>query len=548
MFTKGILVKRSRIGLSLIAMAAAGALALTGCSSSGDDKGGDAKGDAAAIITVNGSEPESGLIPSDTNEVGGGRILDVMYAGLYYYDAKGEPQPDVAESVESSDSKVYTIKIKADQKFTNGDPVDAESFVNAWNDAAKFSNARKNASWFSNIEGFDDTKDAELTGLKVVDPTTFTVTLKSAQSDFPLQLGYSSFYPVPKSAFDADGNITKDYGQNPIGNGPYKVADDGWTHKVKIEMVKNDEYKGDREAKNGGLSIVFYDSYDAAYADLLGGNLDVLDQIPETAFANYKDDLGERWINQPAAIFQSFTIPERLDHFAGEEGLLRREAISLAINRPQITDKIFYDTRTPAVDWSSPVINGFSDSLKGKEVLDYDPEKAKELWAKADAISPWTGKFQIAYNADGGHQAWVDAVSNDLKNTLGIDASGAPNPLFGDFRQTITDRSIQTAFRSGWQGDYPGLSNFLLPLYKTGASSNDGDYSSADVDKLLDEGVAAKSVDEANEKFHAAEEILFKDLPAIPLWYQNAVSGYSEAVSNVTIGWNSVPLYYEITK
>lgn len=538
-------MKRSRIGLGLVALAAAGALALSGCASG---SGGSGSGGGSGIITANGSEPESGLIPSDTNEVGGGKILDSIFAGLFYYDADGNPVKDLAESVDTTDSKVFTIKIKSGEKFTNGEDVTANSFVDAWNDAAKLSNARKNASWFSNIEGFSDTEDAALSGLKVIDDTTFEVTLKAPQSDFPLQLGYSAFYPLPASAFDEDGNVTKEFGQNPIGNGPYKVAEDGWTHKVKIDLVKNDDYKGDRAPKNDGVTITFYDDAGAAYADLQGGNLDVLDQLPDSALTTFQDDLGDRAVNQPAAIFQSFTIPERLEHFAGEEGQLRREAISLSINREQITDKIFSKTRTPAVDWSSPVINGYAEDLDGNEVLKYDPEKAKELWAEADKISPWSGSFQIAYNADGGHQGWVDAVSNDIKNTLGIDASGAPNPLFGDFRQSITDRSIQTAFRSGWQADYPGLYNFLGPLYQTGASSNDGDYSSAEVDGLLNEGLSASDVDAANDKFHQAETVLFKDLPAIPLWYQNAVGGYSENVDNVTFGWNSVPLYYEITK
>lgn len=543
-------MKRTRIGLGLIALAAAGSLALAGCSSSstGGDKGSTPKGDASAIITANGSEPESGLIPSDTNEVGGGKILDAIFAGLVYYDAKGKPQNDVAESIDTKDSKVFTIKLKADQKFTNGDPVDADSFVNAWNDAAKLSNARKNSSWFSNIEGFDDKKDAKLSGLKVVDPTTFEVTLKAAQSDFPLQLGYSSFYPLPKSAFDAKGNVTKEFGQNPIGNGPYKVAANGWVHKQKIDLVKNDEYKGDRAPKNGGVTIKFYDSQDAAYADLQGGHLDVLDAIPDSGLAPFQTDLGDRAVNQPAAIFQSFTIPSRLPHFSGKEGELRRAAISMSINRDQITDKIFYKTRTTATDWSSPVIDGYSKNLKGGDVLKYDPKKAKELWAEADKISKWSGKFQIGYNADGGHQGWVDAVTNDIKNSLGIDASGAPNPLFGDFRQSITDRKIQTAFRSGWQGDYPGLYNFLAPLYKTGASSNDGDYSNPEFDKLLEEGLAEKDVKAANDKFHQAQEVLNKDLPAIPLWYSNVSGGYGTGVENVTFGWNSVPLYYEITK
>src|SRR5690606_39788826 len=54
--------------------------------------------------------------------------------------------------------------------------------------------------------------------------------------------------------------------------------------------------------------------------------------------------------------------------------------------------------------------------------------------------------------------------------------------------------------------------------------------------------------DEANELFTQAQEVLLKDLPAIPLWYQNAVGGWSENVDNVEFGWNSVPLFEEITK
>ncbi|PKQ14801.1 MAG: ABC transporter substrate-binding protein, partial [Actinobacteria bacterium HGW-Actinobacteria-8] len=212
------------------------------------------------------------------------------------------------------------------------------------------------------------------------------------------------------------------------------------------------------------------------------------------------------------------------------------------------TDVIFQSTRTPASDFTSPVISGWSDSIPGSEVLEYNPDKAVELWAEADAISPWTGTFKIGYNADGGHQGWVDAVINSIKNTLGIDAEGNPYPTFGEFRTDITGRVIDSAFRTGWQADYPSLFNFLGPIYGTGAGSNDGDYSSAEFDALLKEGSAMTDTDEANATFQKAQEILFKDLPAIPLWYSNVTGGYADTVDNVVFDWHSVPLYYEITK
>ncbi|GGR21900.1 MULTISPECIES: ABC transporter substrate-binding protein [Agromyces] len=538
-------MKIKRIGVAAIALAAAGALTLTGCTSGSPSSSG-AAGDSSAIITTNGSEPQNPLIPTNTNEVGGGKILDAIFAGLVYYDAKGAVHNDVAESIESDDAQNYTIKIKPDLKFTNGDPVNAESFVKAWNYGAALDNAQLSSYFFGDIEGFSlDENRPELSGLKVVDDLTFTVALVQPESDFPLSLGYSAFYPLPESAWeDLDA-----FGENPVGNGPYMLDGEGaWKHNEEISLVTNPDYDGPRKAQNGGLDIIFYASQDASYADLQGGNVDVVDQIPEAALASYADEFPDRSVNQAAAIFQSFTIPARLPHFSGEEGQLRRAAISMAINREEITDVIFEGTRTPAHDFTSPVIDGYSEDVPGSEVLEFNPEKAKELWAQADAIAPWSGTFQIAYNADGGHQGWVDAVSNQLKNNLGIDASGNPYPTFAEARTEITNRTIQTAFRSGWQADYPALFNFLGPLYGTGAGSNDGDYSNPEVDALLKEGRAETDIDAANEKFQQVQEILFKDLPAVPLWYSNVNGAWNDTVDNVEFGWNSVPLYYQITK
>ncbi|MCD1571911.1 peptide ABC transporter substrate-binding protein [Agromyces mediolanus] len=538
-------MKIKRIGVAAIALAAAGALTLTGCTSGSPSSSG-AAGDSSAIITTNGSEPQNPLIPTNTNEVGGGKILDAIFAGLVYYDAKGAVHNDVAESIESDDAQNYTIKIKPDLKFTNGDPVNAESFVKAWNYGAALDNAQLSSYFFGDIEGFSlDENRPELSGLKVVDDLTFTVALVQPESDFPLSLGYSAFYPLPESAWED----LEAFGENPVGNGPYMLDGEGaWKHNEEISLVTNPDYDGPRKAQNGGLDIIFYASQDASYADLQGGNVDVVDQIPEAALASYADEFPDRSVNQAAAIFQSFTIPARLPHFSGEEGQLRRAAISMAINREEITDVIFEGTRTPAHDFTSPVIDGYSEDVPGSEVLEFNPEKAKELWAQADAIAPWSGTFQIAYNADGGHQGWVDAVSNQLKNNLGIDASGNPYPTFAEARTEITNRTIQTAFRSGWQADYPALFNFLGPLYGTGAGSNDGDYSNPEVDALLKEGRAETDIDAANEKFQQVQEILFKDLPAVPLWYSNVNGAWNDTVDNVEFGWNSVPLYYQITK
>lgn len=523
------------------------ALGLTACSSGGaasdSSASGAAEGSSTAVITTNGSEPQNPLIPANTNETGGGKILDLIFAGLVYYDAKGATHMEMAESIEpNEDASVWTVKLKKGQKFSDGTEVQAHNFIEAWKMGAK--EAMLSSYFYAPIQGADEEGAGDLTGLQEIDDYTFTIALKEPTADWSQRLGYSAYAPLPDStlADPATG------GEKPIGNGPYMVAENGWEHNAQIKLIPNPEYKGDNVAKNGGVNIIFYASQDAAYQDLLGHNLDVLDAIPDSAFATYESELEGRSVNQAAAIFQSFAIPTKLEHFSGDEGKLRRQALSYAIDRDTITETIFAGTRTPAKDFTSPVVDGYNDAVAGSEVLSYNPEKAKELWAEADKISPWSGTFTIGYNSDGGHQAWVDAVANSIKNTLAIDAVGNPYPDFKSLRTEVTNRTITGAFRTGWQADYPGKYNFLAPLYGTGAGSNDTDYSNADLDALLTKSASAPSVDESNKLLDQAQEILFKDLPVIPLWYSNVVGGWAPTVDNVVFNWKSVPVYQNITK
>ena len=540
-------MKRNKLALSAVALLGASGLMLAGCAGggSGDDGGsGDAGG--SSVVITNGTEPQNPLIPTNTNEVGGGKILDSIFSGLISYDADGAVVNEVAEEIVVDSPTQLTIKIRQGLKFTNGEEVTADNFIKAWNYGAALDNAQLSSYFFEDIEGFSwDENREELSGLQQVDDYTFTVTLNKPASDFAQRLGYSAYYPLPDVAFED----MEAFGETPIGNGPYKLAsEDAWVHDEGIELVVNEDYDGPREPQNDGLTIRFYSTQDAAYADLLAGELDVLDQIPDSALETYQDELGDNWVNQPAAIFQSFTVPEYLPHFEGEEGVLRRQAISMAINREEITDVIFQGTRTPASDFTSPVIDGWSEELTGGEVLEYNPEEAQRLWEEANAISPWEGDFRIAYNADGGHQSWVDAVSNSIAGTLGIEAVGEPYPDFAGLREQITNRTITTAFRTGWQADYPGLYNFLGPLYATNAGSNDGDYSSEEFDSLLSQGISETDPEAANEFYQQAQEVLLRDLPAVPLWYSNVTGGWADTVDNVEFGWNSVPLHYNITK
>lgn len=181
-------------------------LSLSACGSNG---GSSAKGSGDNIITAYNSEPQNALIPGDTNETGGGKVGQLLFANLIAFNAKGEAENEVADSIKpNADSTQYTITLKDGWKFTDGTPVTAESFTKAWSYVANAKNAQKCSSFFSSIKGYDKLQDAnslkgdeQLEGLKVKDDKTFTVDLNAPDSVFPVKIGYLAFAPLPESFY-----------------------------------------------------------------------------------------------------------------------------------------------------------------------------------------------------------------------------------------------------------------------------------------------------------------------------------------------------------
>lgn len=526
-------------------------LPLAACGGQGSASGADDN-----IIKVYGCEPQNPLIPTDTNEVCGGNPETLLFSELIGFDAKGNPKNEVADSIEANDDNtVYTIKLKKGWKFTDGTEVKAENFTRAWSYGANAKNAQLGASFFAPIQGYEDLQkdglngDEQLSGLNIVDDYTFTVTLNAPSSVFKTMLGYSGYAPLPDSFFDDP----KAFGENPVGNGAYKFV--SWDHNQSIKLEKNPDYKGSFPAKNNGVWFMVYTDPEPAYSDIEAGNLDSMDTVPTSALATFQTDDQVQAINEAGNVSQSFTFASGQKHFSlDDEGRLRRAAVSMAIDRDSIIKKVSNDTNTAAVDFTAPLIPGYSDSVEGNDVLKYNPDKAKELWEQANQINPWGDdeSFDIAYNADGGGKDIYDAICNSIHNTLGIKSQATPYPTFSEMRTDITDRKITTAFRSGWQPDYPSAYSYLYSLYDSesadGKGSNDGDYKNPDFDALIAKANTESTDEAAEEDYRQAQQILFKDLPAVPLWYANNKGVAAKNVKGFTLTWQGIEDYRNMTK
>jgi len=523
-----------KLAVSLTAIA----LVAAGCSS---DEGGETGEVTGGELRVYSGEPET-LLPGNANESEATAVLRAVYDMLIDYNAQdGKPINKVAESIESPDQKVWTIKMKNNSKFHNGETVNADSFIRAWNYAAYGPNGQGNSYFFDRIVGYADLqstdpdgeegpkkapepKAKELSGLKKIDEFSFEVTLAEPFASFPTMLGYNAFAPLAEACV-AD---TKTCEEAPIGNGPFKV-EGKWEHDVQIKLVRNEDYSGEK-AKVDKLTFRIYSDLETGYADFQAGNLDILDTVPPEKYTEAKQQYGDQIIEQASSSFTYVGLPGKLPALADKRV---RQALSMAIDRQAIIDAVFNGRYTPAQSVVSPLVPGSREGVCGS--CKFDATKAKELMAQAGG---WKGgKLQLWFNAGASHDVWMQAVGNQLKTNLGIDYDLKGDLQFAEYLGVADEKKFTGPFRLGWSMDYPSPENYLKPLYGSQGSSNNTGYANPQFDALVLKGDTAKSVDEAITYYQQAEDLVLEDMPVIPMWFAKTSVLKGE---NIDIVYNQV--------
>jgi peptide/nickel transport system substrate-binding protein/oligopeptide transport system substrate-binding protein len=477
-------------------------------------------------FSIYNCEPQS-LIPQNSTEVCGSKVLDQLFAGLVEYDAEtGEPRNVMAESIESDDQTNWTITIRDDFTFHDGTPVTAQSFVDAWNFAVDPEAANQNATFLDNFVGYDEVTDGSadtLTGLEAIDDTTISVELTEPFSVFPTVLGYTAFYPLPEVAFD-DFDAFED---SPIGNGRYQM-DGSWVRDQEIAMTRFDGWPSDLDPGLADRVVwTIYNDVNAAYLDVQAGNLDILDNIPPEREATVAADIGdENLIRTDTSTFTYIGFPTYQEPFDNPDV---RRAFSLAVDRQPIIDAIFDGARIPAQALIAPSLPE-QHRTDACEYCEFDPDRAQELLESAGGFD---GPLTMYFNSGAGHEDWVEAVANQLQENLGIESVQFESLEFAQYLDLLEGQEIQGPFRLGWVLSYPSPQYALEPLYTTGSSSNYFGYANPQVDDAIASGNAAAEPDDADAFYQEAEDLILDDMPLIPMWFETRTSVFSDNVSNV---------------
>ena len=516
------LVRVKTLAVGLVA-----ALLLAACGGDGNDPeggGGGGGGDTSLILGL----PSFFLTNLAPGGTGGSNIDYAMWTPLTTIEAgTGELVAGVAEEWTSEDQKNWTITLQDGWTFHDGSPVTAQSFVDSWNATATAANALNGNAQMTIIEGYDEMNPAEgkptadeLSGLKAVDDLTLEVTLNEPNTLFPYLIANPAFAPMPEGSADD----IKSFATNPIGNGPYKFRDGGFsTDDQDVYLVPYEDYAGE-PAHVDEIDLRIYQDPATIYTDFQAGSID-LALLDGDNLATAKQEYPEQVVNVafPALVYLGF--PAYDDRFTPEV----REAISMAIDRQAIVDGLLQGNGTPATGLAPEVLagGGEADCVS----CTYDPDAAE---AALDAAGGWDGELVLYTYQDPTNERILEAVTNQIRSNLGIEDVGFEALPIDQLYERFGAQSIDGPSLAYAGAAFPHLYALADQMLNPGQLLNVTGYDNPEFTRAMNAAVTETStIEDTTEQVRAAVDLALADAPVAPLFWPEGGLVHSEDVSGV---------------
>ena len=465
----------------------------------------------------NGSEPK-GLDPHTSEGTSEANIKRDIFEGLTARGKDAAVIPGVAEKWDiSADGKTYTFHLR-DTTWSDGTPFTAHDVVYAWQRDVNPATGGKYSFLLYPIKNAKaiaegDIKDPGQLGAKATDDHTLVVELEAATPYFLDMLTHVSTYPVPRHIIEKHGkNWTRP--ENIVGNGAFKMT--AWQPNAHITLKKSDTYWDKDNVKLD--QVIYYPTEDqnTELKRYRAGELDMTYEIPLDQIKWLRENLKDELKTGPllGAYYYGFNLTR--PPFKDNPKL--REALTLAIDRDIITNKITGTGETPIYGIVPPGIAGYDNyrpAYAGLSQQERD-ERAKQLYAEAGYSKDKPLKVELLYNTSENHKKIAIAITAMWKKTLGVEAQ-LINQEWKVFLNTRQEKTSTEAFRAGWFGDYNDPNTFL-ELYLSKAGLNDSGYDSAKFDGLLQQASLEQNPAKRAALLKEAEQELIDSYAIAPIY------------------------------
>lgn len=465
----------------------------------------------------NGSEVQT-LDPHKAEGVPASNVLRDLYEGLTIEAPNGDVIPGAAESWEiSEDGKTYTFRIRKEARWSNGDSVLAEDFVYGLRRSADPATASQYSQILAPILNAEDVisgkQAVEELGVEATGKHTLVIRLKASTPYFLGLLNHSSTYPAHRATVEEHGSQFSRPGKL-VSNGAYRLTD--WVVQSHITLERNEHYWDNQDTIID--KVIYYPIEDQSteLKRYRAGEIDRTEEIPNKQFRWIKENLADEL--QVSPYLGSYYYGFNLTKPPFKDNLKLRRALSMAINRDIIVEKITGIGEKPSYSWVPPGLNNYQSAK-----LDYADwtqaersRKAKQLYQEAGYSKSNPLTVEIRYNTSENHKKLAIAISAMWKQVLGVKVR-LVNEEWKVFLENRKQKQLTQVFRAGWIGDYNDPYTFA-ELMHSKHGINDPGYNNPEYDKLLNEAAFETDQDKRRRILHQAEQILLQDQPIIPLY------------------------------
>ncbi|GAB2905843.1 ABC transporter substrate-binding protein [Paralcaligenes sp. KSB-10] len=331
----------------------------------------------AETLNIGFADPVSSLDPQ-LNNFAGDRSVDLHFFDLLTQIRDNRVKPALAESWKALDDKTWEFKLRPDVKWSDGTPFTADDIV------FSYKRAKNVPGTVATFAGYLRT----VASAEAKDPHTLIVKTTVPNPDLPLNL--ASVHIVSKHIGETANTEDYNSGKAVVGTGPYKLV--SYTPGDRVIMTRNDNYWGSKQPWDK-VNYRYINNAASRTAALLSGDVDVIDKVSVSDIPRLKKspkvtlfpyDGLRVMLLQPS--FRKGPNPFITDNNGkelAENPLLDvrvREALSMAINRKAIVDRILQDAATVANQWMPKDTFGYNPELKD---IPFDPAKAKALLKEA---------------------------------------------------------------------------------------------------------------------------------------------------------------------
>lgn len=488
------------------------ATAVTACTSQGNNSHGGQNGVVTAAISADppSLDPAKGFDPTSWS------FIHATFVSLLTFNDSNEVVPWGAAAMPrtSQNGLVYTFKLRKGLKFTDGEPVTAQSYADAIErilDPATKSQLQAFYEIISGANAYVSGKATSVSGIKVTGSDTITFTLTKPDRTFLDVMAIPNAAAVPPKVI---ANGSAKFGLKPVGDGPYMVQ--SFTPGRQLTLVRNPGYFDAKSVSVPKISITIGLSPQTELLRVQNGTTDVMmDNLDSASYIAVRSNPKyTSYMHHFTAIADNYVaLNMRTSPF---DNKLVREAAAYATNNPQVL-KAIAGMGSPLTQILPPGMPGYDASVPPPK---YDPQKAKSLLAQAGHANGQglpTLTFAVATGGFTAGQNVAQVIQQNLQQVgfkvqLKVMAPGVFLSSLGKYPMTMGIYGI----------DYPDPYDLIGSQFacaQIAAGNNWQYYCNHDVDQTLSSSLAL-SLSASIPVYRKLQTKILADFPWIPLYYQ----------------------------